>query len=173
MATHGGSYANPSPAPAPSPGERAQYELLVDPHRSDLMIAGIARCHKETVVKARRYLEQLGEIEPVGAWDRRRASKHVKPEWWAQLPPRPRSMDSGLCVAHPDPDLWNSGLIPAKRRQAIEICQRCPALAECREWSMCLPSTEKFAVYGGLSASGRTRLRRQRQAEAQAAAAPA
>jgi hypothetical protein len=166
MATHGGSYANPSPSLAPSPGQRAQYELLVDPQRSDMIIAGIARCHRETVTKARRYLEGLGEIEPVGAWDRKRASKHVKPEWWAQLPPRPTSMDRGLCVAHPDPDLWNSGLEPAKRTEAIRICLTpCPALADCAEWSLCLPSTEKFAIYGGMSASERSRRRRQRQRE--------
>ena len=173
----------------PAAGERAQAELLADPARSNLIIADLADCHAETVIKARRELERLGAIPVVGRWQRRRRPGSGRGDQYAartgrtdgglerftELPPQPASMAQGLCVSHADPDLWNSGLIPARRKQAIAICLTpCPALADCREWSLCLPTTEKFAVYGGLSSVARIRLRKQRERErAQAASAPA
>jgi hypothetical protein len=85
----------------------------------------------------------------------------------------PEIMAEGLCVGHPDPDLWQSEYAgPARRAQAVAICNKCPALADCREWSLQLPARENRAIYGGLSANQRVQLKKQRKREQIAAALP-
>jgi len=41
-------------------------------------------------------------------------------------------------------------------KQAISICNRCPHLAECAEWGL---YRERFGIWGGTTASKRTRIR--------------
>ncbi|MDQ5874483.1 MAG: WhiB family transcriptional regulator [Actinomycetota bacterium] len=64
-------------------------------------------------------------------------------------------MQRGVCVGHPDPDLWfperGRSAEPAKR-----ICARCPVREECLEWAL---QHEDFGVWGGLSAQERKRTR--------------
>ena len=148
-----------------TPAQRARLELEADPRASNSRIAERARCGRSTVLEARRYLEQTGLIVMFLAADRERRGRLESPDWWNELSPQPASMARGLCVTggH-DPDLWHPGKHnPASQRQAIAICLLCPALDDCREWSLQLPTTEKHAVYGGLSAGQRVRLRKQRE----------
>jgi hypothetical protein len=85
----------------------------------------------------------------------------------------PAIMLEGLCVGHPDPDLWQSGRgDPVRRKAAIAICHQCPAEDYCREWALQLPVKEWSSIYGGLSANQRVLLKRQREREALAAALP-
>jgi hypothetical protein len=75
-------------------------------------------------------------------------------------------MARGLCVTggH-DPDLWHPGRGGDDHGgQAILICKRCPALADCASWSLHLPSTERYAIYGGMTAAERSRRRKAAQA---------
>jgi hypothetical protein len=80
------------------------------------------------------------------------------------LPRKPAAMATGRCVGHPQPWLWTSS-DPEEREAAIWICQACPALLACREWSVCLSPLDT-AIYGGLTSFARIALRRQRQREA-------
>jgi hypothetical protein len=151
-----------------SPAQRARWELELDPRASNSRIAERARCGRTTVLEARRYLEDTGLIIMFRAADRERRGRLDRPDWWGTLTPQPASMASGLCVvAGHDPDLWHPGRGGDDRGgRAIAICQGCPALADCREWSLQLPTTEKHAIYGGLTSTQRVRLRRQREREA-------
>ena len=155
---------------ASTPGERARYELLVDPHRSNPRIAEAADCHLDTVKLARRQLEDAGEIPVIGAWDRNRrgVAAQNRPEWWnTNRPPMPQSMLAGLCTRpNVDPDWWTSES-KAERQRAAAICHSCRAEADCLLWSMHLPTSEaKQAVYGGVLYTERIRLKRQREAQA-------
>jgi hypothetical protein len=44
-------------------------------------------------------------------------------------------------------------------QQAINVCNRCPHLAECAEWGI---QRERFGTWGGLTAVKRTKIRRLR-----------
>lgn len=79
----------------------------------------------------------------------------------------------GLCVGHPDPDLWhydNSTLLDEKQLQmlrsveAIEICNACPVKQECLKqgledenllWSI----GGNGSIWGGLLTSERAHMR--------------
>jgi len=158
----------------PSPSRRAEAELMADPARSNFMIAGLAGCHRDTVIKMRRQLEARGEIPAIGAWDRKRepgsgrTGLRVKrtgatgagPARAPELPPMPAELSQGLCATgRYDPALWHPRRGGDHGGQAIAICRRCPALAGCREWSLQLPPGD-WAIYGAMTASERYRLRR-------------
>jgi hypothetical protein len=151
-----------------TPAQRAQLELEADPRASNSRIAERARCGRTTVLEARRYLEDSGLIIMFLAADRERRGRLQSPDWWGELTPQPASLVSGLCASHPDPDLWHPGKHnPARQQQAIRICLTpCPVLADCRAWSLQLPTTDKGSIYGGLSSNQRVKLRRQREREA-------
>jgi Transcription factor WhiB len=148
--------------------------VQASPQASNQRLAERARCGRTTIREARRELEWAGQIEviPPSERERRDRLEDVPQEWWNQLPPQPASMARGLCTTgEHDPDLWSStNLLPARRAEAISICRRCSALADCAEWSLSLPATEKYAIYGGMSAIERARKRRERKHGAQAAA---
>jgi hypothetical protein len=168
------------PPIAPGPADRALEQLLETPERSDDWIAEIAACHKGTVRKVRRQLEDEGVI-PVYEPDvraRGQAGARKRQPYQAseavlfptpELSEMPEIMAEGLCVGHPDPDLWQSGRgDPARRAQAIALCRQCPALLDCREWSLQLPVREQSAIYGALSAHQRIQLKKARERERQA-----
>jgi Transcription factor WhiB len=111
----------------------------------------------------------------IGRWERERRSQrgeYQEHHDWAELPPMPASMRQGLCVTGGyDPELWHPGHYDnATRAEALSICQRCPALTECREWSLQLLATSKYAIYGGMTANQRTRAQRRQRAQASTAA---
>ncbi len=161
---------HPSPPLSPGPADRARFELLTDPWRSNRIIAGLAGCHVDTVHRARRELEERGVIDQVGAWERRRRTDpHAHQDHDAQrieLPPMPASMQTGLCASGKyDPDTWHPGRYDhATRQQALALCRQCPALCSCREWSMQLATSDKYAIYGGMTANQRARAQRTQQA---------
>jgi hypothetical protein len=159
-------------------GERAAARLLDDPGRSNEWIAEDAGCHRGTVARIRRELEDAQLIPVIRGRERTWRPTRYPDEILCpapELPPMPESMMTGLCVTggH-DPDLWSSPQNdPAGRARAIRICRTpCPALADCAAWSLHLPATEKYAVYGGMSANERARRRRARRRQ-QAQASPA
>lgn len=167
---------HPSPALSPSPADRARFELLADPWRSNMIIADCAACHVDTVHRARRELEAAGAIDTVGAWDRKRRPGSGRGDQYRpaghqdhdaqriELPRQPASMAADLCVTggH-DPELWHPGRYDnATRTRALAICGRCPALADCRAWALALPASDKYAIYGGMTANQRAQAQRQR-----------
>src|SRR5262245_9339578 len=159
-----------------TPRQRALIEVEADPGASNQRLSERAGCSRTTVYEGRLYLERAGEIPVGSAIEREKRSQLGEAQQdhkWLELPPRPASMARGLCVTHPDPDLWHRPPWDhAGRAKAISVCQRCPALADCAEWSLYLPSSERYAIYGGMTALERARRRRERkQREAQAASA--
>jgi hypothetical protein len=76
----------------------------------------------------------------------------------------PPALRAGLCTRHPQPHLWTSPASPAEREAAQHICGSCPALAECRAWSLSLRTLDDLdVILGGLTADDRARIRRARQ----------
>lgn len=65
---------------------------------------------------------------------------------WSPLPGPDRApfMDLAYCASYPNPDLWTSDQV-ADRREAAELCHRCPVRAECAAYG----AAEPFGVYGG------------------------
>lgn len=79
----------------------------------------------------------------------------------ASLPPS-EVLSTALC-AQVDPDLW----FPEKgenAREAIAICEACPALEACRRWA--LDTRPPYGVFGGLSPRQRRRIRDNQHREA-------
>lgn len=54
------------------------------------------------------------------------------------------SMKGGLCVGHPNPELWFSSK-PEDKRKAKEICSRCPVRDVCLAQS----ALEEYGIWGG------------------------
>jgi hypothetical protein len=155
---------------------RAILEVEADPQASDQRLAERARCGRSLVREARRYLERAGVIAVIPAAERERRSQlgQAQDDWqWAELPARPESMARGLCVVGGyDPDLWHRpSWDHAGRAEAIAVCEKCPALADCAGWSLSLPATDKHSIMGGMTALERSRRRRERKQQAQAAIA--
>jgi hypothetical protein len=136
----------------PGLGERARRELLADPDRSNADIAALIGASTGTVQRIRQRLSGAG-LAPG-----RPGSRMPVPVIPA-LPPMPGAMADGLCARHPQPDLWSSS-VHADRATAIKVCQRCPALAACREWSLNLPARDIGVVWGGMTGQERARMKR-------------
>jgi hypothetical protein len=174
----GSGFLYRGPPIAPGPADRALEQLLETPERSDDWIAEAIGCYPRTVAKVRRQLEDEGVIPAYTDRDpdpaRRRERQPYRPPLdllnpVPELSTMPEIMAEGLCVGHPDPDLWQSGRgDPARRAQAIKICEACPAMLDCREWSLQLPVREQTAIYGALSAHQRIQLKKAREREGQA-----
>lgn len=76
----------------------------------------------------------------------------------AVVPPADSVMwADGLCVGHPDPDLWHD---PETVLAARRICVRCPIVAGCVRFALDDPSLS--GVWGGLSDQDRRRIREER-----------
>ena len=60
--------------------------------------------------------------------------------WFGAAAPR---FDGAVCANHPDPDLWWR---PADVKLASEVCAKCPALDECRDYGW---SVAQDGVWGG------------------------
>lgn len=176
MGPPGSGFLYRGPPVAPGPADRAAEALLATPERSDDWIAEQICAYKRTVAKVRRQLEAEGQIPVYRDHDpdpaKRRERQPYRPPLELlnpvpELSEMPAIMAEGLCVGHPDPDLWQSGKgQPARRAQAIAICKACPALEDCREWSLQLPVREQTAIYGALSAHQRIKLKKAREREA-------
>jgi WhiB family transcriptional regulator, redox-sensing transcriptional regulator len=83
----------------------------------------------------------------------------------AVVPPLPPDLVRGLCVPHPDPDLWMSDR-PADRDQAVRVCLRCPVIESCRAWAVSQPAAyDLVGVLGGWTVSEREAVRARRQRE--------
>ncbi len=100
-------------------------------------------------------------------------AKRPRPAALSVVPPLPPDLRRGLCVGHPDLRWWTSD-VPRERDQAVRVCLTpCPALAECRSWSLSLrPVDDLISVLGGLTVGQRDRMRRARQHSLDAAAGP-
>jgi hypothetical protein len=136
----------------PGAGERARRQLLADPDRSNADIAALIRASSATVQRTRQRLSGAG-LAPG-----RPGSRMPVPVIPA-LPPMPEAMADGLCVRHPQPDLWSSR-VRADRAEAIRVCQRCPALAACRDWSLNVPARDTGVIWGGMTVQERARMKR-------------
>jgi hypothetical protein len=123
-----------------------------------VVIARLADCNRQTVGRARRQLEETGAIPA-------RNRPPEPPVYTPILPKMPPEMANGLCTRAPDPDLWSSRR-PAERAAAVKVCQRCPALEPCREWSLNLPVRDESTIWGGMTGAQRIRLKRRRKAYA-------
>jgi WhiB family redox-sensing transcriptional regulator len=71
----------------------------------------------------------------------------------------PRFTDSALCAEIGDDDLWFPE-VGGSYQTAINVCERCPVLAECREWS--IVHAEKWGIWGGLTPGQRKAARKRR-----------
>jgi len=98
------------------------------------------------------------------AYARRVKAARAEPER-VSAPPAP-DLSDGLCVIAPPHQrgYWTSRSQP-ERTAARRLCERCPVIAACREWSLTLPVTDT-AVYGGMSHEQRLAARRERQVAA-------
>jgi hypothetical protein len=67
----------------------------------------------------------------------------------------PPELRAGTCASHPDPDLWEAPATdPARREAAQHLCASCPALVQCRAWSLALPAQADLdVILGGLTRS--------------------
>jgi hypothetical protein len=153
--------------PQLTPHQRACLKLEADPRASDQRLAERAACARTVVREARRELEALGAIPAVGSGERdRRTDPHAHQDHDASrkpLPPQPASMARGLCASgsYDPPNWWHPGRYDhATRQRALSICHQCPALADCRAWSLQLPASDKYAIYGGMTANQRARIQR-------------
>lgn len=94
---------------------------------------------------------------------RRRAGRDLarSGHLFPRLPRQPVELaDCGLCTRHPRPELWSASN-HAERQAAISVCQRCPVVSICQEWSLALPDTD-LTIYGGLTTSQRIQAKRER-----------
>jgi hypothetical protein len=118
------------PAPQPGPADRAADVLVQAPERSDDWVAETAGCYKRTVAKVRCQLEAEGVIPAYRPDVRARGAPGARTRQ-AYRPPldllnpvpelteMPAIMAEGLCMGHPDPDLWQSayaGQLSGRRR---------------------------------------------------------
>jgi hypothetical protein len=127
---------------------------LDDPGRSNAEIAIAVRVRPQTVRSVRRSLEDLGVL-PVTQVARRNFPESTP------LPRQPRVLMEGACVGSATPDLWTSS-DAGDRNVAVQICAACHVQRECLEWALhSLPAHDQ-AIYGGATASQRTRMRRER-----------
>jgi Transcription factor WhiB len=161
------------PAANPAARARVHTELARDAARSDSLIAALARCSQSLVVIVRRELEAAGDIEPqpprLRAW---LPSKLIGHPHVMRLPRQP-DLSQGSCRAPgADPDQWTSRA-PAKRQAAIAICQGCPVLDACAEWSLSLPISDTTSIYGAMTGTERIRRKKERAEAARLAALPA
>jgi hypothetical protein len=119
------------PPIAPGPADRALEQLLETPERSDDWVAETVGCYKRTVAKVRRQLEDEGVIPVYGPDVRARGvpGARVRQPYRPpldllnpvpELSAMPEIMAEGLCMGHPDPDLWQSAYAgqPAGRRRS-------------------------------------------------------
>lgn len=74
--------------------------------------------------------------------------------------PAPPDWSRGLCTTVPARQrTWWSSEIRSEREAAALMCQGCPVLADCTQWSLSLPLSDP-AIYGGLSHAERRKARR-------------
>lgn len=59
----------------------------------------------------------------------------------------------GLCVGHPDPEIWFD---PHREHRAKQICRTCPVRRPCLAYAL---DHEKYGVWGGTSEDDRTEIR--------------
>ena len=72
----------------------------------------------------------------------------------------PALQATGMCrpINFPEPHESRANIALAKR-----MCAACPVRQECLEWALAMPTqSDRYGVYGGLSAVERRRLRRDR-----------
>jgi len=94
---------------------------------------------------------------------RRPACNRARPPATPVLPPMPPQLRSGTCASHPQPALWQSPLA-AEQEAARHLCCSCPALVQCRAWSLSLRTADdQTGVLGGLTPQQRALARRARQ----------
>lgn len=76
--------------------------------------------------------------------------------------------DQGLCVNHPNQDLWfpERG---ASTAEAKAICRACPVQRPCLEYAVA--NGEKFGIWGGKSERERRRIRRSARTDQRGTAA--
>jgi hypothetical protein len=155
-----------------SAAERAAAGLIADPARSNRLIAAGAGCSERVVRRVRDELEASGTIPdaPVrvprarpgpaaGSAAALRAGRRPPPV--IELPPAP-DWSKGLCTqVKPSMRSWWTSSDRDEREAAARMCQCCPVLAGCEQWSLALPWSDRDAVYGGMSPAERQRRKRQ------------
>jgi WhiB family redox-sensing transcriptional regulator len=80
------------------------------------------------------------------------------------LPRQPIDWQQDALCREVSPEIFYPTAGNGRARQAKDICHACPAITECREYS--LANNEKWGVWGGLSEHDRRELRRTRRAGA-------
>ncbi len=157
----------------PDPGSRATEALLSNPRRSNYALAEAAGISETTVRRARARLERAGEIlayvteerEPKGPPGQLPGPLRHPP----QIPdfPEPPDFSKGLCTHVPASQArWWTSSETALREAARSICEVCPLLIPCADWSLSLPVTDA-SIYGGMSQVQRLKAKRDRQAAMQ------
>jgi hypothetical protein len=61
------------------------------------------------------------------------------------------------------PEAWCDPKSAAEAELARKVCERCPELCACRNWSLGLPLDDQWGVLGGKTAMERRQLIRERQ----------
>jgi hypothetical protein len=93
----------------------------------------------------------------------KRAGSNPSASYPPALPafPPPPHFAKGLCTHVPASQAtWWTSSEPALREAARSICEVCPILYQCAEWSLSLPVTDT-AIYGAMSTHQRLALKRE------------
>jgi len=72
---------------------------------------------------------------------------------------RPPRLDGVVLCAEVDPDLWFPE-VGQSNKEAKDICRDCEVRDACLQWS--LNADERYGVWGGVSATERSRLRKRK-----------
>lgn len=147
----------------PNPAGRATEALLLHPRRSNYLLAEQAGCDEATIRRARARLERAGELiayvteerEPKGPPGPPPGDQRREP----RIPdlPRPPDWSRGVCAHVPASQAtWWTSSDPVLREAASHLCQTCPVLEPCAQWSLSLP-VHDIAVWAGMSRQERLR----------------
>ncbi len=157
-----GAPGSGEPSPSRNSGaiDRAMAELRADPRRSNPRIARLAGTSEITVRRARRQLEDAGQIPAVSVPARQPQAYPATAGRAVVLPEAVAA--EGLCVQpglRPEHRyIWVSD-DPADIALARRFCRSCSVQMICRDWSLKQPWST-WGIFGGTDRAQRRRLRR-------------
>lgn len=77
------------------------------------------------------------------------------------IPPEPW-VQQAACRGYPEPDLWFAHMTEIwDRREALDVCRRCPVRAECLDYAVSDPEINA-GIWGGMGFEQIKQLRRRR-----------
>ena len=74
------------------------------------------------------------------------------------LAPAPNWYRDALCREYPDLDFVDAELDKQTKREALQVCGRCLAMAECRAYA--IDDAELVGIWGGTDTAARRAIRR-------------